>query len=152
MMKDITHALPEDAATIIELQKLACQSEAELYNDFSIPPLTQTIEELKNEFTYKVILKIEIEGKIVGSVRGWEKENTCFVGRLIVHPHFQGQGIGTALMEQIELSFSHVQRFELFAGHKSERNIHFYERLGYKIFKNQEINKNLIFMFMEKQN
>jgi ribosomal protein S18 acetylase RimI-like enzyme len=113
--------------------------------------MTQTIEELKNEFTYKVILKIEIEGKIVGSVRGWEKGNTCFVGRLIVHPDFQGQGIGTALMDQIELFFTQVQRFELFAGHKSERNIHFYERLGYKIFKNQEINKNLIFMFMEKQ-
>jgi ribosomal protein S18 acetylase RimI-like enzyme len=151
MMKDITHALPEDAATIVELQKLACQSEAELYNDFSIPPLTQTIEELRNEFTYKVILKIEIEGKIVGSVRGYKKGNTCFVGRLIVHPNFQGQGIGTALMEQIELSFIQVQRFELFAGHKSERNIYFYERLGYKIFKHQEINKNLTFMFMEKQ-
>jgi GNAT superfamily N-acetyltransferase len=61
-----------------------------------------------------------------------------------------GQGIGTALMGQIESCFGKVQRFELLTGDKSKRNIHLYERLGYKIFKNQRINKNLSFVFMEK--
>jgi ribosomal protein S18 acetylase RimI-like enzyme len=149
-MKNITRAVSLDKAAILELQKLAYQSEAKLYNDFCIPPLMQTIDELKKDFTDKVFLKAQIEEKIIGSVRGYQARDTCYVERLIVYPDYQGQGIGTALMNQLESCFDWVQRFELFTGDKSERNIHLYERLGYTIFKSQEINKNLSLVFMEK--
>jgi ribosomal protein S18 acetylase RimI-like enzyme len=152
MMKNITHALPEDAVAILELQKLACQSEAELYKNWNIPPLNQTLDELRSDFTGKVFLKAQLEGKIVGSVRGYQVGITCYIGRLIVHPDYQRQGIGTALMEQIESCFGHVQRFELFSGHKSDGNIRLYQRLGYKLFKREEINKTTSFLFMEKRN
>lgn len=149
-MNNITHASLEDLATIIELQKLAYQSEAELYNDFNIPPLTQNLHELKNDFPGKVFLKACVSGSIVGSARGYQAEDSCYIERLIVHPDYQGRGIGTALMNQIELCFVQAQRFELFTGQKSEDNIRFYERLGYRIFKSQEINKSLLFVYMEK--
>lgn len=149
-MRNITQASSEDAVAILELQKLAYQSEAKLYNDFSIPPLLQTLDELRGNFACKVFLKTQVEEKIVGSVRGYQAGDTCYIERLIVHPDYQGQGIGTTLMEKIELCFSQVQRFELFTGHKSERNIHLYEMLGYKIFKGEEINQTLSFVFMEK--
>lgn len=150
MMENITYASTEDAAAILELQKLAYQSEAKIYNDFSIPPLIQTMKELEVDFVSKVFLKAQIESKIIGSVRGYQAGNTCYVERLIVHPNHQGQGIGTALVESFESCFVQVQRFELFTGTKSDHNIHLYERLGYRIFKNAEINKNLSFVFMEK--
>jgi len=149
-MKNITRASSEDATTILELQKLAYQSPAKLYNDFNIPPLMQTIDELRSEFTYKVFLKALVEDRIVGSVRGYEAGDTCYIDRLLVHPDYQGQGIGTALMGQIESCFGQAQRYELFTGHKSERNIHLYERLGYLIFRSEEINRNLSYVFMEK--
>jgi len=149
-MKDISRASSDDAATILELQKLAYQGPAKLYSDFSIPPLTQTIDELRSEFVYKIFLKALVEGRIVGSVRGYEAEDTCYIDRLLVHPDYQGQGIGTALMRQIESCFGQAQRFELFTGHKSERNIRLYEQLGYLIFKSEEVNKNLSYVFMEK--
>lgn len=150
MMKNITRVSLEDAASILELQKLAYQSEAQLYNDFSIPPLTQTLDELRSDFTRKTLLMAQIEGRIVGSVRGYQTGNTCYLERLIVHPDFQGQGIGTALMKRVESCFDQAQRFELFTGHKSDRNIHLYERLGYRIFKSEKINQSLSFVFMEK--
>lgn len=150
MMENITRASSEDAVTLLELQKLAYQSEALLYDDFNIPPMTQSLDEMRTDITSKVCLVASVEGKIAGSVRGYQEGNTCFIERLIVHPDLQGRGIGTALIGQIELCFGKVQRFELFTGDKSKRNIHLYERLGYKIFKNQKINKNLLFVFMEK--
>jgi ribosomal protein S18 acetylase RimI-like enzyme len=151
-MNRITQAESEDAAAILALQKLACQVEGAIYNDFNIPPLTQTLAELSHDFTSKVFLKAQCEGKLIGSVRGCQTGDTCYIQRLIVHPDFQGRGIGTALMAQIELAFEQAQRFELFAGHKSDRNIRLYDRLGYKIFKRQVIHENLSFLFMEKYN
>jgi ribosomal protein S18 acetylase RimI-like enzyme len=150
MIESIAHASHEDAPAILELQKLAYQSEARLYNDWNIPPLTQTLDELISDFTTKVCLKAQVEGKIVGSVRGHQVGDTCFIERLIVHPNFQGQGIGTALMAQIESCFERAQRFELFTGHKSDRNIHLYERLGYQLFKSEQIAETLSFAFMDK--
>jgi len=43
----------EDAAPILELQKRSFHSEAEIYDDFAIPPLLQTLDDLKREFTTK---------------------------------------------------------------------------------------------------
>jgi hypothetical protein len=43
-------------------------------------------------------------------------------------------------------------RFELFTGHKSEKNIHIYKKLGYKNFKTDKITDNLNLIYMEKTN
>ena len=40
-------AVKGDIDEILDLQKLAYKSEAEIYNDFTILPLTQTLEDLK---------------------------------------------------------------------------------------------------------
>ena len=124
-MKNITPASSQDAEKILELQKLAYQSEKQFYYDFSIAPLTQTLQELRSEFVEKVFLKAQVADKIVGSVKGSQEGSTCFIERLIVHPDYQGQGIGTALMEQIESCFERAQRFELFTGHNCERKFIF---------------------------
>lgn len=70
--------------------------------------------------------------------------------RLIVHPDHQGRGLGTALMHRLEGAFPEARRAELFTGQQSERNIHLYERLGYRIFRQEPVTDNLSFVFMEK--
>lgn len=146
----IVRALIEDAASLLELQKLAYCSEAIIYSAFSIPPLLQTLDDLKDEFAAKTILKAVLNENLVGSVRAWESGGTCHVERLIVHPDFQGHGIGTKLMQEIEIYFPKTKRFELFTGHKSEANIRLYRKRGYQVFKHQCINKNLSFVYMVK--
>lgn len=42
----IKKAEVSDAEEILSLQKLAYKSEAELYNDFNIPPPVQTLKEI----------------------------------------------------------------------------------------------------------
>lgn len=135
----------EDLEAILGLQKLAFRSEAELYNDFSLPPLTQTLESIKADFCQKIILKACVADVIVGSVRGFRNDSTCYVERLIVHPTCQGRGIGTALMRALEDRFPGVERYELFTGHRSERNIRLYQKLGYSVHRREGM-----LVFMEK--
>jgi GNAT superfamily N-acetyltransferase len=147
----VERATVDDAEEILSLQKLAYQSEAEIYDDFTIPPLTQTLEEIKKDFESQIFLKAVTGGKNIGSVRAFMKEGTCYVGRLIVHPDFQNQGIGTQLMNRIEEVFKGAQRFEIFTGHKSERNLYLYEKLGYKRFKTVTASEKLTIIYLEKR-
>ncbi len=141
----------EDATDLLGLQKLAYQSEAEIYNDFSIPPLTQTLEELLGEYETHTVFQALLDTALVGSVRTRVQGNTCYVGRLIVHPRVQNQGVGSLLMTYIEKYHPGVERFELFTGHRSVRNLYLYRKLGYSEFKREKINDSLVFIFMEKR-
>jgi len=148
---EIERAIISDAEEILSLQKLAYRSEAEIYNDFNIPPLVQTLEIIEKDFENQYFLKAVMDGKIIGSVRAYTKEGTCYIGRLIVHPDFQNRGIGTDLMNEIERIFNTRRRFELFTGDKSERNLYFYQKLGYKIFKKAKITDQTMIVYLEKK-
>jgi ribosomal protein S18 acetylase RimI-like enzyme len=146
----IENALISDLEEILALQKLAYLSEAEICNDFSIPPLLQTIEDIKSEYAYKTFLKAVDSGKIIGSVRANLQDGTCYIGKLIVHPDYQNRGIGTALMNSIENCFKGCKRYDLFTGKKSVKNIYLYNKLGYRIFKEEKISEKLTLVSLEK--
>ena len=143
-----SHAEREDASAILELQKLAYRSEAILNNDFSIPPLLQTIEELLLEFDHQSVLKAEQGGRIVGSVRVRVSNGVGYIGRLIVHPDLQGMGIG--LLRQAEMACGEVAYWELFTGAKSERNLRLYRRHGYAQHHMETLSGTLDLVFMRK--
>jgi ribosomal protein S18 acetylase RimI-like enzyme len=140
----------EDAEEILTLQKLAYLEEAAFYDDYTIPPLNQTLEETEAEFKEQLVLKTTLDGKIIGSVRAYMEEGTCFIGKLIVHPDHQNWGIGTRLMHEIENRFDQAVRYELFTGYRSERNLHLYRKLGYKSFRSQKITDKVTLTFLEK--
>jgi ribosomal protein S18 acetylase RimI-like enzyme len=146
----IERASVEDAEEILALQKLAYQSEAAIYDDYTIPPLTQTLEEIRADFERQVFLKVSADRKIVGSVRAYEQGGTCFVGRLIVHPDFQNRGIGTRLLNGVEETFDDAERFELFTGSRSEKNLYLYQKVGYTVFRSEELTDKVSLVFLEK--
>ncbi|MCL2504811.1 MAG: GNAT family N-acetyltransferase [Alphaproteobacteria bacterium] len=145
----VTKAESVDLEKILNLQYLAYQSEAVLLNDFSIPPLKQTIEEINQEYEKGIFLKAVDAGDIIGSVRACIDNNTAYIGKLIVLPERQRQGIGTKLMSAIERECA-VARYELFTSDKSVRNIQLYERLGYVRFREQKVADGLTFVYLEK--
>ena len=147
---DIVPAAVEDAADLLALQRLAYQIEAAIYDDFTIPPLTETLDELTARFADRRFLKAVERGRIVGSVRAFEDQATSHVERLIVHPDCRRRGIGTALLSRIETVFPAVRRLELFTGHKSDGNIRLYESLGYRAFRRERISDKLTLVFLER--
>lgn len=152
MNYQITKAEINDAEEILKIQKLAYQIEAKRYNNYDITPLKQTVDELKNQFIDHIILKAVSDGEIIGTVRAHEKDGTCCIGRLAVHPDKQNHGIGTALVKEIEKHYD-TKHYELFVGSKSDNNIHLYKKLGYTIFqRNQYECGNIEIFYMEKIN
>jgi len=146
----ITKADRTDLQEILELQYLAYQSEAILLDNFSIPPLKQTLKEVEQEFENGMLLKaIDDNDEIIGSVRAYANNGTLYIGKLVVNPNFQRQGIGTKLLIEIEKAYPQ-ERYELFTSDKSIKNIRLYERLGYVKYKEQEVAPGLKFIYLQK--
>ena len=79
----ITKATKEDLSEILQLQYLSYQSEAKLLNNFDIPPLKQTLQEVQNEYDNGTILKVlDDNNRIIGSVRGYIENGTLYIGKL----------------------------------------------------------------------
>lgn len=146
----VSAAGPEDLEEILELQKTAFMSEARRINDYSIPPLRQTLHEICDEFGHSAFLKAAAGTRIVGSVRAELRGETCVIKKLIVHPDCQNRGIGSLLLSEIEQMFPGTRKFELFTGKESKRNHEFYTCRGYTPFKEERITENLVLVYFEK--
>lgn len=147
---EIIEAEIKDIYEILSLQKRAYQSEAKLYNDDKIQPLTQSSSEVQAELKSGIILKALLGKTIIGSVRAYHSEHTCYIGKLIVDPDYQRNGLGKMLMTRIETQFPEATRFELFTGSKSLKNIELYQKLNYEIFETKSINDQFSLVFMQK--
>ncbi len=140
----------EDLESILKLQYLAYQSEADLFGTRDIPPLKQTLEEVTEEYNSGMILKMtDDDGTIIGSVRAHENDGTVYIGKLMVHPDHQKKGYGSRLLTEIEACFP-GKRYELFTSTRSVDNIRLYSKMGYKEFKQEAVTEELVFVYMQK--
>ncbi len=73
------------------------------------------------------------------------------IGKLIVKPTFQNQGLGKRLMEAIEMQFNQCSVFELFTGHRSDKNLNLYKKLGYEPFNTEQLDDRLTLIYLRKQ-
>lgn len=149
-MLTIALATSADAAPILALQRRAYAAEARLYDDWTIPPLTQSLASLLAEIESTTVLKACVGGALVGSVRARLAEQTCLVGRLFVEPLRQRQGIGGALLAAIEAQFVSAAVFELFTGSRSESNIRLYRRHGYAVATIRRLSAQVDIVVMRK--
>jgi ribosomal protein S18 acetylase RimI-like enzyme len=140
-----------DAEAILALQLLCFESEGALTGDYSIAPLTQTIEGMRQDIREKTVLALRVGGRVMGSVRAHLDGGTCEIGRLMVHPDLQGRRLGIRLMAAIEEEFApQVTRYALFTGHLSVRNLSLYNKLGYREYKRARHSELLEVVFLEK--
>jgi ribosomal protein S18 acetylase RimI-like enzyme len=126
-------ARPADAGEILTVQRAAYLVEGERYDSFRLPPLTETLDEVRAVLTDgTVVLVARLGHRLVGSVRGRVDGCTGHIGRLAVAPDLHGCGIGRQLLTAMERALAgRVSRLELFTGAVSEANLRLYRGAGY---------------------
>ncbi|WP_042449841.1 GNAT family N-acetyltransferase [Streptacidiphilus jiangxiensis] len=149
-------ATEDDAERILKLQFLCYQGEAELYGDWSIDPLTQTLDSMRSELKEHHVLVARLGDEIVGSVRGRvDDDGVGRIGRLMVHPRMQRHGLGSRLLRAMEQQLAAdgtvIVGYRLFTGHRSLGNLRLYQRLGYRQTQVEEVNSKLSFIVLEKR-
>ncbi|TDD64387.1 GNAT family N-acetyltransferase [Actinomadura rubrisoli] len=148
----IERAGPADAGEVLTVQRAAYLGEAQLYGDPFIPPLVESLEQIRKVLAGDaVVLKAVLDGRLVGAVRAQFSDHTCLVGRLVVVPDMQGRGIGESLMRALEREVAgRVEACVLFTGHLSETNLRLYRRLGYTETHRERVAAHLILVHMRK--
>lgn len=126
----VRRVTPDDAGEILTVQRAAFVSEALIYGSVDMPPLTQTLDQLRAELAENDGWVAHAGTRLVGALRAVQDGDLLLIGRIAIAPDMQGEGIGRALLDAVE-SASTAREAELFTGSLSEANIRLYERCGY---------------------
>lgn len=143
-------ATEADLPEIQRLQRAAFREEAEHVNDTEIKPMTQTVEEIREEMRSSLILNYVEDGRVLGSIRAKVEGDVCHINRLVVLPDHWSKGIGKALMREAESRFPDVKVFELFTRADHPRTRPLYAKLGYVPFKTEKVSETLSFVHLRK--
>lgn len=127
---EIVPIRPEDAGEVLTVQRAAFVSEAQIYGSADMPPLTQTLDELRAELAECGGFVARADGRLVGAIRTRETPELLLIGRIAIAPDMQGEGIGRALLAAVEAA-SDAPEAELFTGNLSEANLRLYQDCGY---------------------
>jgi len=125
----------DEAGELLTVRRAAFVSEAQVYDDPNIPPLTQTLDELRADLdrTDVVTLGAWLDHRLVGSIRVEVDGTKATLGRLAVVPDLQGKGIGTQLLLAIPPYLPpETSEVWVFTGRDSVQNITMYTKHGYQ--------------------
>ncbi len=134
----------EDAGELLTVQRSAYAEQAQLHADPHLPPLTQTLSQLRAELDDPAVTALGIRlptrfgARLVAAVRlrrradGRDGE----VSRLVVVPDLQGQGLGSTLLGAVHDVVATAPggprcQLHLFTGEHSAANLRLYARHGY---------------------
>ena len=129
-------AQPADAAELLVLQRACWVPEGRRPDSWELPPLVETLDEVRASLLSWRTWVVRGGGRLVGSVRGrtaphdqtlWE------TGRLMVAPDLQARGIGRSLLAYAESAAPEAtRRFWINTGARSPRNVRMYQKVGYR--------------------
>ncbi len=126
------------------LSLAAFVSEAQRYGDPLLPPLRETVDDVRAAITDPAQRVVVAEAgawsdwrpdRLLGAVRVRIADDGCgHVGRLVVAPDAQGRGLGAELLAAVDVTAraAGATRLELFTGAASEGSVRLYRRAGYE--------------------
>lgn len=131
-----------DLGEILTVQRAAFVTEAQVVGNISIPPLTETLSEMRYELrTGVVMIKATMGHRIVAAGRARRKGGDFEISRMAVAPDLQSRGLGRKILVALEgMAPEGVTRLTLYTSATSLRNRALYERAGYNFDRIEEAN------------
>ncbi len=146
-------AVAADAGEIMTVQRAAFVQEAQLYADPGLPPLVETLDQVRSAIDSVIVIVGRLGSRIVAAGRVAVRDRVGHIGRLVVAPDVHGQGIGRALLAAVERACqAQVDAFVLFTGQLTLGNLHLYHSAGYVDTHTEHVRGALTFVHMRKTN
>jgi len=124
---DFARAKATDAGEIMTVQRAAFVQEAQLYDDANVPPLVETLDQIRTAIESSRVVVGRLGPRLVAAGRVRVMDRIGHIGRLVVAPDLQGRGIGRALLAAVEATCANeVDEYALFTGHRTVGNLHLY--------------------------
>ncbi len=132
--EQIRPAVPADAGEILTLQRACWMQEQQANPDAWVPALHESLDDVRRWLPDWTVLTMRRAGRLVGGARARLDGDVWDIGRLMVAPDLQGQGLGRVLFEAIEAAApAAATSYALFTGAGSTENLRFYKRAGYRL-------------------
>jgi tRNA (guanine37-N1)-methyltransferase len=127
-------AAPADAGEILTLQRACWVQEAIANDGLDIPALHETLDDVRAWMAEWDTWVVRRAGRLVGAVRGRLEGDAWDIGRIMVAPDLQGQGLGRVLLEHIQaVAPEQATSYVLFTGAASARNHRMYKKAGFRL-------------------
>jgi len=133
----IVRAVPADAPELLTLQRACWAQEAIANPGVHIPALHESLDDVRAWMGEWDTYVVRRAGRLVGAVRARldGPDSTVWdIGRIMVAPDLQGEGLGRVLLEHIQAGAPEVvTSYVLFTGAGSERNQRMYRKAGFRL-------------------
>lgn len=135
-MNEVITLTEADAGELLTLQRAAYVTEAQAHDDPHLPPLTESLAEVRRALTDSCTTTLGIRDgdRLVASVRMCQPPGGDWaeLGRFMVAPDLLGRGLGGRLLDAAESRLpTSVVEVRLFTGEHSPANLRLYARRGY---------------------
>lgn len=120
------------AEEIINLQRESYQKEAELIGTTQIPPLLETVKDIRQNNTEKIIGALKKDHLIALIAYEIDAPDTITISRLAVHPNAFRQGLAKKLFHKLEQT-TDANIYLVSTGKANIPAIKFYEKMGFTI-------------------
>ena len=132
--EEIRPAVAADAGEILTLQRACWMQEQQANPEAWVPALHESLDDVRRWLPEWTVLTMRRAGRLVGGARARLDGDVWDIGRLMVAPDLQRQGLGRALFEAIEAAApAQATSYALFTGAGSTENLRFYKRAGYRL-------------------
>ena len=128
----VREARESDLEALLTAQKAAFMRYTDFLQPEQLPPLNESIDQVRTDLRLKTILVSENGSGIAGSIRYSVKAGVCIIERLSVIPKQQGKGVGRALVKAVEeRAEGKAHKIYLETGLLAHNLLLFYTKLGY---------------------
>ena len=137
-----------DADYILKLKELCIKWYIEIIYGWNTEVQREkTIHELqKHKDDMRILIK---DGKDIGVTTFYEENNQYVVGLIMIHPEYQGEGLGSKIIkEYIDLAKKSNKKIKIKV-YKENPAKRIYERLGFKIYNEDDTHLYLSIDFDE---